>query len=246
MRRFKLLILLVCMALSANALAEFKLYEVDPSYREEVYQALAGVLRPGADDSLTNAIQLLPTGQILIDATPEAHQQVAAVLAEIRRHEAEPTPRVRLQYWVVLGARELANTADMPEALADVLGEIRDAHGPLSFGLLGNATLVTDSGMRGETSGNLRVNQLAYVQGTRLHAQLTIGFFYTRAVGRNGDAPANVFQNTTLDQQGLELNTSMEQGEFVVVGENSITDVVDGQIAVDGTIFYIVHWAAAD
>jgi len=244
MRHFRLLILLVCMAFSANALAEFKLYDVDPSYREEVYQALAGVLRPGADDSQTEAIELMPTGQILIDATPEAHQQVAGVLAEIRRHEAEPTPRVTLQYWVVLGSRELQSDAETPGALDEVLGEIRGVHGPLSFRLLGNATLVTDSGMSGEVSGNLQVNQMAYVQGTRLQVRLGIGFVYTKGIRASDQV--NVFQTTQQDRQGLQLNTSMEQGEFVVVGENSVTDIVDGPNAVDGTIFYIVHWSAAD
>jgi hypothetical protein len=232
------------MAFSANALAEFKLYDVDPSYREEVYQALAGVLRPGADDSQTEAIELMPTGQILIDATPEAHQQVAAVLAEIRRHEAEPTPRVTLQYWVVLGSREIPSDAEIPAALTEVLGEIREVHGPLSFRLLGNATLVTDSGMSGEVSGNPLVEQMAYVQGTRLQARLGIRFSYTQRPDQNSNGGQTGFQPPV--GVGLQLNTSMEQGEFVVVGENSIDNIVDGPAVVDGTIFYIVHWAAAD
>ena len=83
MKHFRLLIVLVCMAFSANALAEFKLYDVDPSYREEVYGVLARALRPQQGVALANSIELLPTGQILIDAMPETHQQVAAVLAEI-------------------------------------------------------------------------------------------------------------------------------------------------------------------
>lgn len=245
MRQSKLLILLVCMAFSANALAEFKLYDVDPSYREEIYGALASALRPGQEYSLTSAIELLPTGQILIDATSEAHQQIAAILEEIRQQEAEPTPRITLQYWVVLGARELASAAQTPTVLDDVLDEIRERHGPLSFRLLGNATLVTDSGMRGLASGGLQVNQLAYVQGTRLQAQLEISFLYTKAMSQDGNGQVNVFQ-AGQDRQGLELNTSMEQGEFVVVGENSITDIADGRGSVDGTIFYIVHWPAAN
>ncbi len=246
MRQFRLLILLVCMAFSANALAEFKLYDVDPSYREEAYQALARALRPGADDSLTEAIELLPTGQILIDATPEAHEQITAVLAEIRRHEAEPTPRVTLQYWVVLGAPQLEIVPDTPPVLADVLDGIREVHGDLSFRLLGNATLVTDSGMGGEAGGGLMIKQMAYVQGTRLQAQLSISFVYTKGMRQNGNGQVTVFQPGGQERQGLELNTSMEQGEFVVVGENSITGITVGPAVVDGTVFYIVHWPAAN
>ena len=249
MRHFRLIILLVCMAFSAHALAqqtyEFKLYDVVPSYREEVYGVLQRVL---VSNGMASAVELLPTGQILINGTPAAHQQVAVVLEEVRRHEAEPTPRVTLQYWVVLGARDMASDVDTPSALNDVLDEIRESHGPLSFRLLGNATLVTDSGMRGLASGGLQVNQLAYVQGTRLQANLEISFLYTKAmpVGDGGQVAVNVFQNGGGDRQGIELNTSMDQGEFVVVGENSITDILVGQGSFDGTIFYIVHWPATN
>lgn len=248
MRHFKLLILLVCMAFSASALAEFKLYDVDPSYREEVYGALAGVLRPGQPNGLANAIELLPTGQILIDAPPEAHQQVAAVLEEIRRHEAEPTPRVELQYWVVLGTRQAGNASDTPSVLADVLDEIREAHGPLNFQMLGNASLVTDSGMEGRATGELGIFQEAYVQGARLHADLGISFQYkvTLATERSGGQGATLAPVTQMRDQTLRINTSMEQGEFVVVGENSVTDNLFGDGEVDGTFFYIVHWPAAN
>jgi hypothetical protein len=130
----------------------------------------------------------------------------------------------------------------------DVLDEIRESHGPLSFQLLGNATLVTDSGMRGQAIGGLHVNQLAYVQGTRLQAQLEISFVYTQATSviADGQVQVNMFRGGGEDRDAIELNTSMEQGEFVVVGENSITDFWDGVNSVDGTVFYIVHWPATN
>jgi hypothetical protein len=244
MRNFNALILLLCMAFSANAqiqTCEFRTYDVAPDYREEVYGVLQRVLLPS---SLACQVELLPTGQILINGTPTGHEQVAVVLEEIRRHQAEPTPRVTLQYWVVLGTRMAASGGETPAALDDVLDEVRAVHGPLSFRVLGNATLVTDSGMSGQASGGLRINQMAYVQGTRLQARLAISFFYTRAMPANGQI--EVFQSGGGENQGIELNTSMEQGEFVVVGENSITDLLDGQSSVDGTVFYIVHWPTAN
>jgi hypothetical protein len=242
---YRKIILLLCLAFSSNVLAEFKLYDVDPSYREEVYGAL---LRAMVNTGMASSIELLPTGQILIDAVPETHQQVAAVLEEIRRHEAEPTPRVRLQYWVVLGTPEVPGDANTPAALEGVLDEIREVHGPLSFQLLGNATLVTDSGMGGTSSGELVIRQTAYVQGARLHAELSISFQYKVTVGvtQMGGQGQPTVPMTQMRNQGLELNTSLEQGEFVVVGENSVTDNLFGEGEVDGTFFYIVHWPAAD
>jgi hypothetical protein len=244
MKQFRLLILLVCMAFSANARADIKVYDVHPSYVDEVYDVLRNVLQSGS--GANSLVQLLPSGQILVNTTPELHQQVVAVLDAIG--EAGPTPRVTLQYWVVFGAPELQNAVDTPGALDDVLDEIRGVHGPLSFSLLGNATLVTDSGMGGQTNGELNIRQMAYVQGSRLNAELNITFNYDVVVDNSElfDAQGNRRNFSQWTQQSISINTSMEQGEFVVVGENSISGNVAGQSDTDGTIFYIVHWGATD
>ena len=247
MRRSSLLIMLVCMVFSANALADIKVYDVNPSYVDEVYDVLQNVIRPGPDNP-NPLVQLLPSGQILVNTTPELHQQVVAVLDAIG--DADPTPRVRLQYWVLLGTDEAAGAEATPDVLDDVIRELRQAHGPLSFRLLGNASLVTDSGMDGAAQGDLTVRQTAYVQGTKLHAELMISFSYFVTTGQyqveSDEGQVNPFQTREGKRQGLELNTSMEQGEFLVVGENSVNDNIDGRGQVDGTLFYIVHWPAGD
>jgi len=257
MRQFKLLILLVCMAFSVNALAELRTYSVDPGNGDEIFSALASIVgQPVGNQPAAGSVARLPTGQLLIDTTPEMHQQIAAVLEEISRTSAETTPRVTLQYWVVLGSPGAASAGDTPPVLADVLDEIRQSHGPLAFRLLGNASLVTDSGMQGRTQGDFNIYQLAYVQGTRLQAELNITIEYSvvtgqfqPAEGQNqgpGGVQVNPFQTARRMAQGLQLSTSMEQGEYLVVGEQSVSDDIDGQGEDGGTLFYIVHWPAAN
>ena len=246
MKHIRGLILLVCLAICSSALAqeeiELKIYDVASDNRDEIFSALQSIVGGG--------VQMLPNGQLLVRTTAEFHQQVATVLDAIAKSEAEPTPRVTLQYWIVLGLRPGTNDADTPAALNDVLAEIRQVHGPLSFRMLGNATLVTDSGMTGRTDGEVTINQVAYVQGERLNAHLDIRFAYTYIMPSvppaDGQADVNVAPFINERRQGVDLNTSMEQGEFVVVGENSITDNIVGLGEVDGTVFYIVHWPLAD
>jgi hypothetical protein len=185
----------------------------------------------------------LPTGQILIDTTPEMHEQVVEVLDAISRYHTEPAPRVTLQYWVVLGTRDAAGATEMPPLLGGVLDEIRQMHGPLSFRVLGNASLVTESGRDGRVNGELIISQHANVQGTRLNAELMIAFSYQTTSGSvpNEDG-FQIMQPPQYEMQSVEIDTSMERGEFVVVGENTFRENVVGQGPVDGTVFYIVHW----
>jgi hypothetical protein len=248
MRPFKLLILLVCMAFSANALADLRTYEVDPRNGEEMFRALASILA-SPNGNVRGSISRLPTGQILIDTTPEMHQQIADVLEAVNTYKAEPTPRVTLQYWAVLGSRGAAGDAETPAILRNVLDEITQVHGPLSFRLLGNASLVSDSGRTGSSEGEMTVRQTAYVQDDTLNADLNIALRvnyqatveYVQEDGSPAQRVVRTFENT-----GITINMSMQRGEFVVVGENTVSNDFVEKLGIDGTIFYIVHWPAAN
>lgn len=244
--------LLSMLAFSSNALADLAVYDVDAKYRQEVFAALRGVLTPEGPFP-TGQVQLLPSGQILIDTSPEMHEQIAAVLQAIDERQSEAAPRVTLRYWAVLGSREAASDNDTPEILSNVLDELRRVHGDLSFRVLGNATLVTESGQEGELGGEpLSVRQQTYVEGATLNAELEIRFLYRWLSGQfqprnseegNSQVQVNPFQTMQADTQRVELNTSMSGGEFVVVGENSIRQNTIAHGELDGTIFYIVHWS---
>jgi hypothetical protein len=258
MRHLRTGLLLLGLITATSALAELRVYDVQEKYRQEVYTALRGVLRP-PNQGASGQIEMLPTGQILIDTSAEMHEQVAAILEDINAYQVEATPRVTLRYWAVLGTHdELRDPAPaasdaVPEILSDVLDELRRVHGDLSFRLIGNATLVTESGEQGGLQGDpLTVNQVAWVQGSTLNAELSIRFAYavqSRPFTANNDdggsGESNPFSTISRDSQSVSLNTSIAQNEFVVVGENTIRVNTVDQGNLDGTLFYIVHWPVA-
>lgn len=235
-------ILFLGLIVAAAAQAELRVYDVDPRYRQEVFEALRSVLSRN-DLASPGTISVLPTGQLLVDTSSQMHAQVGAVLESINTYHAEPTPRVTLRYWAVLGTRapELSSGQglDVPEVLAEVLDEIRRSHGDLSFRLHGAATLVSGSGQQSELSGQtLNVTQTAYVQPSRLDVELAMDFQYTIATQVPKDDGESI-PYTRREQQALSLRTSLEPNEFVVVSENTMGENL-------GTVFYIVQWAVAE
>jgi len=211
---------LLCL-ITTSAWADLRTYDVDFQYRNEVYQALSTLLThfPGQMNTGSyGTVTLLPSGQILVNATPETLEQVDRLLRELRARPAPATPRVTLRYWALLGSpSDSPLSTNVPRTLNGVVTEIERFHGKLAFRVLGTAAVVSQSGQGGEVDGTpLSVNQVAHVQGDTLNAELRI----------------------TLAPVGeLEVRTSLRRGEFVVLGEN--TQKFDD---VDGTLFYIVHW----
>jgi hypothetical protein len=188
-------------------------------------------------------VQLLPSGQILVNATPETLEQVDQLLRAIRSRPAAATPRVSLRYWVVLGTRAaqqrggqvtvtiagnmVPSTTPMPSALNGVVAELERFHDDLTFRVLGTAAVVSESGQPGGVEGiPLGVTQMAHVQGDRLNAEITMELTLPVSWAPQPE-----------DVADLEVRTSLERGEFVVLGES--THQGNG---VDGTLFYIVHW----
>jgi hypothetical protein len=238
-------ILLLAAIFSTAVKAELKVYDVGAEYRQEIFEALQGVFSPRHAPA-TGHVEMLPTGQILVETAPDRQAEVAAVLEAIDQRRADAAPRITLRYWAVLGNRAATEAADTPEILADVLADLERVHGDLAFRVLGNATLVTESGQSGSLSGQpLSVRQQTYVQGSLLNAELSISFSYRYLSGAwSGAEQPNAFQTLAEERQSLMLKTAMRPGEFVVVGENTINaDTLNGELR--GTIFYIVQWADA-
>ena len=214
-----------------SAWADLRTYDVPPQYQQEIYNALRVVLDGGPPTN--GRVELLPSGQILVNASPETLQQVEAVLQTIRARPAEPTPRAALRYWAVLGSRDnAANPGSAPPSvLDDVLGELRRMHGDLTFRVLGTAALVTESGQEGSVDGMpLDVEQQAFVQGDRLNAEISLSL--TGIGGPDEDI-------AILRIGSLSVHTSLQRGEFVVLGESEHQGQGTG---IDGQVFYIVHW----
>src|SRR5688500_10519033 len=157
MTRFRLAVIALPLLISGNAWADLKTFDVDPQYQHEVFGALQQVLNPeGVVMKANGRVQLLPSGQILVNADAETLAQVEQVLQAIRTRAVAAAPRVELRYWAVLGSRAaVANPSGTatPNALNDVLAEIERQQGDLQFRVIGTAVLTTTSGQQGELGG---------------------------------------------------------------------------------------------
>jgi hypothetical protein len=241
MTRIRLAAVGLFLLISSNAWGDLRTYDVELQYRQEVVAALKGVLldSPGNLGSSSTAarygrVQLLPSGQILVDAAPDTLEQVEAVLRAVRERPAGAAPRVSLRYWAVLGTRAGANAADAsgttppPRVLSGVLAELERFHGELAFRVIGAAAVVTESGQPGVVEGNpFSVEQTAYAQGQTVNAN--IGMSLERVDATN---PVQGFF-----EGELEVRATLQRGEFVVLGESTLQAG-----GLDGTLFYIVHW----
>jgi len=239
MTRLRLPAVALALLISSTARADLKTYDVDPQYQQEIYAALKDILNN------MGRVQLLPSGQILVNAEPATLEQVDKVLQTIRARPVAAAPRVELQYWAVVGFRAVAansgeprvsvvgsrSPADLPtppSALNDVLAQLKRMHGDLQFRVLGTTSLATQSGQRGEIGGSpLRVDQTTFVQGDTLNARIEMMLTSTAPQG----APQGFSPNR------VEVGTSLRRGEFVVLGQS---ELVGGGF--DGPVFFIVHW----
>src|SRR5512139_3306477 len=100
MPRLRLPVVALALSIASNAWADLKTYDIDPQYQQEIYSALRDVLN--APGQPTNGrVELLPSGQIVVNAGPETLAQVDQVLQALRARPATAAPRVELQYWAV-------------------------------------------------------------------------------------------------------------------------------------------------
>jgi hypothetical protein len=243
MTRFRLGIIALLFGMSSNASADLRTFNIDAPYQQEVYQALRSVLvdNPPFASQGSGRVQLLDSGQILVNASPETLDQVEGVIRAIRERPVAPAPRVLLRYWAVLGARAPANAANAvgtppPPVLNDVLTELKRLNGDLTFRVIGTAAVASESGQVGQVEGmTLSVEQTAHAQGNTLNASIEM------VLRARTPVPANVTvvgEPSDFHIGTLEVRTALQGGEFVVLGESAVQ-----AFNLDGLVFYIVHWA---
>jgi hypothetical protein len=238
MTRLRLPAAVLALLIAGTARADLRTFDIDPQYQQEVFAALTDVLTPDPQRGLImeahGRVELLPSGQILVNADTATLEQVEQVLEALRARAAPAAPRVSLRYWAVLGTPAQSDAeapvgTRPPGLLNDVLSELRRVHGDLTFSVVGTAGLVTQSGQAGHVGGRiLSVEQKAYMQGDTLSADIKLD------LERNAAPP--IIGNVELGD--LAVRTSLKRGEFVVLGENQ---VLGGGL--NGFVFYIVHWA---
>jgi hypothetical protein len=242
MARLRLPVIALTLLTSTNAWADLKTYDVDPQYQQEIFTALRSVLEP---QGLLPAgrVQLLPSGQILVNADADTLKQVEQVMQAVRTKSVAATPRVALRYWGVFAALTKSPDANRigsapPAVLNDVLSELRKLHGDATFRVIGTAAVTTTSGQLGQVRGTtLSVEQTAYVQGDTLNANISMELAGPLLAPPPGPIVTVPFGAGNVPFGNLRLSTTLKRGEFVVLGENHVQA---GQI--DGPVFFIVHW----
>jgi hypothetical protein len=232
--RIRLTAICLSLLISSPALADLRIFDVGLQHQQEVFVAVRQVLAPpsaGGNPMMYGTVERLPNGQILVNAQPEALEQLEQVIKAIRERPVAAAPRVTLRYWAVLGTQAAANATNAigtapPPVLNDVLAELKRLNGNLTFRVIGTAAVTTDSGQEGEVTANtMSVRQETQVQGETLNAYMRIH------VQERGDP--NPF---TIGH--IELRTTLRRGEFVVLGESHFKAG-----SVEGPLSYIVHWA---
>jgi hypothetical protein len=235
--RIRLVAFCLSLLISSVASADLRIFDVGLQHQQEVFVAIRNVLNRGivGDFNSNGTAEQLPNGQILVNAQTPVLDQLEQVIKAIRERPVAAAPRVALRYWAVLGSRAAANAAAAvgtppPPALNDVLAELRRLNGDLTFRVLGTAAVTSDSGQDGELRGTtLSVTQRAQVQGDAASAFMRLHL--------QAGPPSPGVGRATLGE--VELRTTLRRGEFVVLGESQ---VLQGD-ALDGPVFYIVHWA---
>ena len=215
-------LLMICLLLGASASsAEMQLYDVNFQYRQEVYGALRGILesdRPGKENY--GKVELLPTGQILVDAPEETQQQVARVIAAIGHRDNEPPPSVTLRYWVLLGSDSGKTTDNASlKTLRPVLDDLRKIYGDIGFQVLDSVSLVSETGSQAHLRGRrLEVDQQVHFNQDQINANIKLAYH-------------------GLEPQELGVRISLKRGEFLVLGESTIQNQEEV-----GQVFYVVSW----
>jgi hypothetical protein len=229
---------LVLLLTATSAFADTAVYDLNSSNAKEIAEAIGRVLSAqcasGPKDTVSNTsrcrAELLPTGQLLVEAPPDSQSQIGAVLKAIAAKNASPTSRVTLQYWVIWGEPGKPDAAGPAlKPLDAVLKQLERAHGELGFSLQDTTSITAQSGTSAATRGGaFQINQTVRATGDGVDLSAQLSF-----------ARAPVVQN-------LNVRVTIKRGEFVVLGERTTTGE-PGRNEPDrpersGMLFFVVHW----
>lgn len=221
----RVLVAAVCILVTAPVLCEMQVYDVEAEYRQEVYEVLKGILRSDADPVQNpysyGRVKMLPTGQILIDAAADKQVEIAALLSTIASRSVPETPTIALRYWVLFGISGTENESALPPMLSRVIREWEAAHGDLGVTVLDVARVVGRSGHPTALQGQrMEIYQKVFASHNKINAEIRIQHRY----------------------QELEVEVSLERGDFLVLGENT----VENDQGALGTVMFVVHWPTGD
>lgn len=220
----------LALSLASAAEASTQIYDVDPAYRQEVLHVLRTLLHqtePGfSNPNLYGRVELLPTGQIVVDTlTDERQAQIASVLDAIAKSQPDATPTITLRYWALRGVPGGEDAPGLPEGLARVARELEAVHGDLGIEIVDAATITGLSGQSASFDnskggdGRWEIAQVANANADRLNARISI---------EHG-------------LQGLDVEVALTRGEFLVLGGGTTGETGSGNVEA-----FVVNWPAAE
>ena len=181
----------------------------------------------------------MPTGQLLVTAPEAAQAQIATALKAIAAHNATPTPRVTLQYWVIYGEpRKPKAPAVALKQLDSVLQQLERTYGELGFSVLDSMTLTTQSGTNASSVGGaLQINQRVRANTDSVSVAIQLTFSPVHAGPAGADAAAEAVAAAALVAQGLNVEVTIRRGEYLVLGDRTT-----GEPDQSGRLFFVMHW----
>jgi hypothetical protein len=214
---------LAVLSLAQPAGAAIGIYDVDPAYRQEVYEILQEMLEvdPNVYGEVYGRVQLLPSGQILVDTPFAARQdEIGVLMAAIADSRPAETPTVSLRYWVLHGEPGGDDAADLPATLAAVIRELEAVHGELGISVLDAATVTGSSGRRATYHNDRwQISQLIHANGEQLNAQI----------------------NVDAESQAIAVELALTRGQFLVLGGGT-----SHRFEMPGVQAVVVNWPEAD
>jgi hypothetical protein len=221
----------LALSLASAAEASTQVYDVDPAYRQEVLHVLRTLLHETeqgfSNPNLYGRVELLPTGQIVVDTlTDERQAQVASVLDAIARSRPGATPTITLRYWALRGVPGGEDAPDLPAGLAGVARELEAVHGDLGIKIVDAATVTGQSGRPASFGnsqagdGRWQIVQVPNANANRLNASISIAH----------------------GMQELNVEVALTPGQFLVLGGGTTGGATDSG-DVDA---FVVNWPGAE
>jgi hypothetical protein len=233
---------------AAAAAADTAVYDLPPNNAKETAEAIDNALHAQCGVPYEQGVmskcraELLPTGQLLVEAPVNSQAKIAEVIKAIAARGAAPTPRVTLQYWVISGAPGKPDAADPAlKPLNPVLQQLEKLHGDLGFKVEDSVMLTTQSGSGARNSGgSFEVTENVRANGDSLNADVQLSFTRMPSFPRQNQPQNQQIQVFQPFQSQLSVSTVLKRGEYVVLGERTF-NMPDQS----GTLFYVVHWPEA-
>jgi hypothetical protein len=229
--------------LAGAAAADTAVYDLGANNARETAQAINNALQAqcGKPTGTENVAiisscraELLPSGQLLVEAPAASQKQIADLLKLIAARDASPTPRVTLQYWVLYGEPGKPGAPDaVLKPLDPVLQQLQRVNGPIGFAVRDTTTITTQSGTNASAKGDaLQINESVRVNGDNVNVAIQLTF----APRPQPPPPTNNAFYTPPAPQSLNVDVTMKRGEFLVLGERTAGGSDTGRL------FYVVHW----